>query len=363
MYDHIQRWSLIRREGSPFFQVRVHFTDGQVKEKSTKKRNRREAEAASHVILSQMSDIACYEKHGWVQFCLRYEREHLGNRPAKTIENFRSAVARFDSLVQVEFVSDITSKKLVEFAVRLRAEGKSEATIQAYRDHLMSSLTWAEQMGYIKERPKPPRLSRVPSGTRGRALSEEEFERMVSVLPQVVGEKYSPRWEWNLRAMWLSGLRLGETFHVYWNQTTDGHYIFDLDTPRPKLSISAFHEKAFMDRVIPITPDFAEFLREVPLDNRSGRLFLWPLSRGLSESIKTVGKRISETGRLANVVTSRNKYASSHDLRRSFGTRWSFRVQPFVLRTLMRHSSITTTEKYYVSQNSDRVGDALYSAS
>ena len=363
MYDHIQRWSLIRREGSPFFQVRVHFKNGGVKEKSTKCRKRREAEHASRLILSQMSKGAAYEQHGWIRFCVRYECEHLANRPSKTVENFRSAVARFDSLVEVEFVCDITSKKLVEFAVRLRAEGKSEATIQAYRDHIMSSLTWAEQMGYIKERPKPPRLSRVPSGTRGRALSQEEFERMVSVLPQVVGERYAARWEWNLRAIWLSGLRLGETFHVYWDQTVEGHFIFDLDTARPKLSISAFYEKAFMDRVIPITPDFAEFLREVPRPDRHGRLFLWPLSRGLSESVKTVGKRISETGKLANVATSRNKFASCHDLRRSFGTRWAIKVQPFVLRTLMRHSSITTTEKYYVSLNSDRVGDALYSAS
>lgn len=363
MYDHIQRWSLIRREGSPFFQVRVHFTDGQVKEKSTRCKVKRDAERAARTILSDFDSNAAYEQHGWVQFCLRYEREHLANRPPKTVEAFRSACSRFDSLVDVEFVSDITSKKLVEFAVRLRAEGKSEATIQAYRDHLMSSLTWADQMGYIKERPKPPRLSRVPSGTRGRALSQEEFERMVGVLPQVVGDQHSARWEWNLRALWLSGLRLGETFHVYWQQTMEGHFIFDLDTPRPKLSICASHEKAFMDRVIPITPDFADFLREVPETDRHGRLFLWPLSRGLSESVKTVGKRISETGKLANVATSRNKYASAHDLRRSYGTRWSFKVQPFVLRTLMRHSSITTTEKYYVSQDSDRVGDALYSAS
>lgn len=362
MFTHIQRWSLIRRKGSPFYQVRIHMKDGRTLEKSTKSKSRRDAERVTLQILTQHDKKAAYEACGWFQFCLRYEHEHLGNRPVKSVEAFNTAVSRFDSLCPVEFVTDVTSKVLVTFAVRLRAEGKSEATIQAYRDHIMAALSWAYQMGIIPERPKPPRLSRVPSGTRGRALSREEFDSMLSYLPEVVGERYSARWSWNLEAMWLSGFRLGETFEVYWSRVERGHYIIDLDSDRPKMRIDARSEKAFCNRVLPITPDFAEFLRLVPVGEREGRMFSWPLSRGESTSMKTVSKRISRLGNLASIETGPGKFASAHDLRRSFGTRWSYKVQPFVLRTLMRHSSITTTEKYYVSQNSDRVADALYSA-
>jgi hypothetical protein len=42
------------------------------------------------------------------------------------------------------------------------------------------------------------------------------------------------------------------------------------------------------------------------------------------------------------------KYASAHDLRRAFGTRWAKRVMPAVLKRLMRHASIDTTMTYYV---------------
>ena len=38
-----------------------------------------------------------------------------------------------------------------------------------------------------------------------------------------------------------------------------------------------------------------------------------------------------------------NQCASAHDLRRSFGFRWSCRVMPTVLGKLMRHESIETT--------------------
>jgi integrase len=57
-----------------------------------------------------------------------------------------------------------------------------------------------------------------------------------------------------------------------------------------------------------------------------------------------------------------DQYATAHDLRRSFGTRWAKRVMPAVLKELMRHSSINTTMGYYVEQAADDVGDILRSA-
>lgn len=41
-----------------------------------------------------------------------------------------------------------------------------------------------------------------------------------------------------------------------------------------------------------------------------------------------------------------NEFASAHDLRRSFGFRWSRRVMPTILRELMRHESIDTTMRF-----------------
>lgn len=43
------------------------------------------------------------------------------------------------------------------------------------------------------------------------------------------------------------------------------------------------------------------------------------------------------------------KFASSHDQRRVFGTRWAKIVPPGILKELMRHASIQTTMNFYVS--------------
>ena len=61
-------------------------------------------------------------------------------------------------------------------------------------------------------------------------------------------------------------------------------------------------------------------------------------------------------------TTGKVKFASAHDLRRSFGERWSHRVMPQVLMELMRHESIETTNRYYVGRNAQATADIIWAA-
>ena len=81
-------------------------------------------------------------------------------------------------------------------------------------------------------------------------------------------------------------------------------------------------------------------------------------NRGCERPIMTA----ANIGKRAGVVVNKaeGKYASAHDLRRSFGTRWAGRVKPATLQLLMRHKSIETTLKYYVAQDADDVADELW---
>ena len=69
-------------------------------------------------------------------------------------------------------------------------------------------------------------------------------------------------------------------------------------------------------------------------------------------------KRDKKTGETEEVP----KWASAHDLRRSFGARWADRVMPKVLMELMRHEDINTTLKYYAGQNAQRTANAVWEA-
>jgi len=51
---------------------------------------------------------------------------------------------------------------------------------------------------------------------------------------------------------------------------------------------------------------------------------------------------------------------AGHVLGLGGSTRWAKRVSSAVLKKLMRHSSIATTEKYYVQLDADEVADDLW---
>ena len=75
--------------------------------------------------------------------------------------------------------------------------------------------------------------------------------------------------------------------------------------------------------------------------------------------------KVSATHRLATKdreAAKVVKYASAHDLRRSFGERWSTRIRPQVLMVLMRHECINTTIRYYVGRNAQTMADAVWAA-
>jgi integrase len=82
------------------------------------------------------------------------------------------------------------------------------------------------------------------------------------------------------------------------------------------------------------------------------------------QSAYQVGVLVSAIGRKAGVIVDEDtgKPASSHDYRRAFGTRWSKRVMPAVLRRLMRHKDIDTTLKYYIDQDVEDIAADLWAA-
>ncbi len=125
------------------------------------------------------------------------------------------------------------------------------------------------------------------------------------------------------------------------------------------LQIPANCQKSHKSETIPTTPEFGALLDEVPNEQRDGWIFnpaplrdKW-LGRLTSDQ---VGRIISDIGEEAGIVVKEasapdgtGKYASAQDLRRSFGQRMADAgLPPHDLQSIMRHSPITTTKKYYL---------------
>lgn len=223
---------------------------------------------------------------------------------------------------------------------------------------------------------KLPEFDRIKQakGSRGRAVSGEEFDRMLAAVPKVVGETAKASWEFFVKGLDASGLRLSESLVLRWDDAQDA-IVVDYSGRHPMLRIDASAEKANTHRLLPMAPEFAELLETVPAAQRRGRVFQ-PLNQDAlpySATRDSIGPIASAIGEKAGIIVGTrtkvdeagkpetvSKFASAHDLRRAFGFRWSRRVMPTVLKELMRHTEIATTMKFYVGVNAQATADELW---
>jgi integrase len=278
---------------------------------------------------------------------------------------------RVEGILNPTRLLEMSEQRLSHFVAVLRKSGVAETTIKGYLAHLKAALNWAVRQKLLASLPAFPRIQRAKrsSGTpmKGRPITREEFDRMLAAVVSVVGEAKATDWCHYLLGLWLSGLRLEESLDLWWDRPDKILPVFPKEG-QPLFQVPGELEKGNTDRLLPMAPEFALMLREVPESQRTGPVFRLTGQQGRYRG-NQVSKIVSKIGRAAAVKVYTNprdpskvKYASAHDLRRAFGVRWAARVMPAQLMELMRHESIETTLRYYVGANAQRTNDAIWDA-
>jgi integrase len=307
---------------------------------------------------------------GWEEFKERYREQVAREKSPRTAEKVESMFNVVESVLRPQRLSDITKESLAVLKRELLV-GRATSTVHGYLAYLRAALNAAAEWGALEIVPKFPKV-RTPKGTKlmkGRPITLEEFERMLAAAPKVVHEQAAPSWQFLPHGLWCSGLRLGEACALYWTGSR-GHLI-DLSGRYPMLLIQGELEKGKKDRLLPMAPEFAQFLDSVPAEARRGRVFA-PIAKqpgAPTPQSHRIGEIISAIGKMAVVVVDSDpytgapkKYATAHDLRRAFGQRWAHRVPAATLMELMRHESIETTKKFYIGENADATAAVLWQA-
>ena len=332
--------------------------------RSTKTTDRRDAERAAAKWEAELREgrYQAPNRITWEEFRERYENEKLASLAKRTAAASNTAFNHVEKTLNPEKLAALTPEALRQFQAALRKSGIRETSIATHLRHLRAALNWAVSMRMLPKMPEiqMPKRAKGQTLMRGRPITVEEFERMLAAVP-AVRPADTGLWTHYLTGLWLSGLRLEESTVLSWE--LDAPISVDLAGRRPRLRIYAEAEKGHQDRLLPMTPDFAEFLGQTPVKERQGLIFkLVDLQTGKPLAAGCVSRIVSAIGKKARVVVSKTdqKHASAHDLRRAFGTRWSSRVKPATLKLLMRHKSIETTLKYYVAQDADDVADELW---
>lgn len=310
--------------------------------------DRQEAARAAQRWEDELRAFRGADDDGWEWFKARFFGERYKSMSKATRLACRTALKRYAELMQPQTLSDITTDSLSLFASKVKG---STATIAKHLRHIKVALRWAARIGMIR---KAPHVDLPKQGKRrfmrGRALTEAEYKQMLKHAP-------SAAWRRFLELLYLSGLRIEEAASLSWD--TPPHVVHLDAQPYPQILFYGADDdgqKSRKDEAWPMPPDFAEWLRKTPASKRTGLVAPLPISNRADLS-----KAVARIGRAAKVVTNAaGKPGSAHDLRRSFGTRWSVKVPPVVLQKLMRHETIETTMKYYVNLDSSQIGAVLW---
>ena len=304
----------------------------------------------------------------WEAFRDRIEEEVLPSLADNTDNLYRTTFNSIERSIEPKYLRDVTAERISLFQSKIRARKLSEHTIRCYLAHLKAALGWAKSVGLIHDVPSItfPKRAKKLKVMKGRPLTEAEYKCLLSSVDSIVGEHAKELWQKLIEGLWLSGLRLSEAINLSWDDPSQ--IKVDYSMRRPMLKIPSELEKGNEDRLYPISPEFAEFLEAVDVNERTGPVFPLIDRYGKQSDFRMdwVSKVISKIGKEADIVVGNNKrtkkpkYASAHDLRRSFGERWARLVMPQTLRELMRHASIETTLRYYVGFNAEKTADILW---
>ena len=307
-------------------------------------------------------------KTTWEEFRQRYEAEHLATLAPGTQDRAGRALDHYERHMSPRLLRDVNASRISLFHSKMRTEtredgipcNRSDATIAAHLRHLKAAFRWGESVGIMTKAPKVTMPKRVKGAKlmKGRPLVGEELDRLISAAKKV-RRRDADAWEFYLRGLWLSGLRLQESLALSWD--ADADFAVDLSGKHPRFRIAGSAQKSGQDQLLPMTPDFAQHILAVPEGDRHGSVFRLVTETGRI-NWRWVGVIVSRIGAKAGIVTdsAKGRHATAHDLRRSFGSRWAKKVMPATLQLLMRHSSINTTMGYYVSIAADDVAADLW---
>jgi integrase len=360
--------------GRKFLQMRYRDpVTGKHVVRSTGKTGRRDAERAAAVWEAELQRTAL-QPDGNTSFERAvdlYDEQHLRNLVPRARAHTVKALADFQDACNPVLLRDVTSATLGHFESTLQRQTTLRpSTITQKVRAVISLMHFCRRQGLVNDVPSRPRIATKSEGitSRGRPLTEDEFAKMLATVPQVIPPEFVADWQWSIECLWNSGLRLGEACELYWDRT-DKLWI-DFGGEYPTLRIPAALDKSRLNRVLPMAPEFAKQLEAVPKRDRVGPILRFTYRdrngtiRNHVKNSPKIGKKISTIGRRANILVNPElgKYASAHDLRRSFGERWAKRVLPQVLMELMRHTNIETTMRYYVGQNAQRTNAIIWEA-
>lgn len=307
----------------------------------------------------------------WEQFFALFCQSYLdemspGHRTkCRTMSKKLLQVARASGIENLR-CEEITKSLVVSVKATMRAEGLADATVKSNMASLWAVLHWGMDEDLIPEVKRPrerkgPKQKASTHKSKGRALTLEEIERMEAAVPSVCkpGEIADPVIR-AMKAMQLIGLRLSDAWIFSWDPRENTHHPVRLNGKNPAIQFAS-EQKSGEESEVPLTPEAVEWLRSIEKDGGWVCRSIGP--RGEHKTSNRLGRIISAAGKAGNIMVKptggkfgKPKFASSHDLRRTFATSLLKRFKSLAhVQVMTRHGDPQTLLNYYSDPQSKNV--------
>lgn len=305
----------------------------------------------------------------WKAFWVEFESSHLNSRS----KSYRSQCLMMHKRVQAVASSrgisnlrctDIDRVLILSVQAMVQGSDVEHATVDNAMRTLWAMVSWGQDVGLIPEfrRPRKRRgkIEKQVQKSKGRSLSGEEIDRIEKAIPLCVKPfEQSAEFTAALHVMRLIGMRLTECWLFSWEPMQGTHFPILLDTSSAAIEFSDI-QKSGVDCTVPLTNDAVVWLRQL----RDQRLQVpdpspWVCrtvgQRGEHKTPSRLGRVISDAGRMARVVVKRFqkqsgekiKFASAHDLRRTFATNLQRDLTISERQRMTRHADAQTLLNHY----------------
>jgi site-specific recombinase XerD len=281
---------LTRRSGSRNFVMRFdNPATGEFEQRSTGTSNKKEAQRILGELRGELSN-GRYQRDStisWENFRQRYDTEVLAGLAKMTVKKADTTLDMVESILKPKKLAELTADRISTFIAKLRDGKRSETTIAGYLAHLRAALNWAVSVDFLAVAPKikKPKRAKDNKKPKGRAPTTEEFQKIVNAVSEIVGEERAPTWRHLIEGLWWSGLRLGEALELSWDRDDKLRPV--LSQERPLLRIPAELEKGHLDRLIPLAPEFSEFLLKTPGAERVGSCLIQERSASMQNGSRS----------------------------------------------------------------------------
>ena len=337
---------------------------GKKKTKSTGCEKRRDAERFAGDLQKQLTEGTFKNAIlvTWEAFREKYESDVVPTLRPKTRKKVSVSLNAVETYINPKRLASVDAEQLAALQRKMRDRGRSPSSIKSVLAHIKAALRWAHRAKLLRDVPQIEMPTAATKAKR-RAVTGEEFDRIIDAVSKITGASQAESWKRLLTGLYWSGLRLSEAMRLTWGEPDT--FAVKLDGRRPLFSIPGALQKSGKTELVPMAPEFAEFLFSVPAAERTGFVFTPEPIRSkhagrLGE--QQVGKVLGWIGTEAKVRTGTKdgQCATAHDLRRAFGVRWSKRVMPAVLCKLMRHASVQTTMEFYNVEDAEQTADSIW---